>query len=110
MVEFIHADVIVEIRGCPLRQTGRIEGLDADKQVIDVRRFSSIHVELAEIEIIQNLLDGLDALLQNLLSVGDEQKPCSLIGLLKTLVVKGSYDGFSDTRTCQGSDQCFSFF
>ena len=44
VVEFIYTDIIVVIRSRPLSQLGRIERLDTDKKMLDICRFSAIHI------------------------------------------------------------------
>ena len=79
MVEFIHTDVVIVFLCRPLGQFCRIEGLDADKKMFNICRFSAIHIEFAEVEVVQDLLECLNTLLQNLFSVSNKHKPCSRI-------------------------------
>ena len=105
VVELIHADIIVVIRCRPLGQFCRIKGLDTDKKMLNVCRLSAIHIEFTKVEIVQNLLECLDALFQNLFSVSNEQETSPGIRFFEPLVVKSGDHGFSDARKCQGTDE-----
>ena len=43
--------------------------MNTDKQMLNIRRFFPVDIELSEVEIIQNFLELLDTLLQYLFSV-----------------------------------------
>ena len=70
VVELVHHDVVVKIR-CGLGgEILRVEGLNGQKQVANTLRPVAAHKQLAEIGVLQDCSEGVQALPQNFLPVG----------------------------------------
>ena len=106
-MKFIHADIVIKILRRPFGQFCSIKGMNADKQVLYVCRLIAVHIQLAKVEIVQNLLECPHALLQDLFSVRSKKESCLGIRFFEPFVVKSSDHSFSDARKCQGADEYF---
>ena len=97
MMELVYNDVIVEIRCRFGGKLLRIEGLDGNKQMVDAVGFVAAHIQLAEIGILQYRPEGVQALLQDLLSVCHKQQTAGLPRMLfaEALVIQCGDHGFA---------------
>ena len=82
MVELVYNNVIVKICCRFGGKLLRIEGLDGNKQMVDAVGFVAAHIQLAEIGILQYRPEGVQALLQDLLSVCHKQQTAGLPRML----------------------------
>lgn len=90
MVELVHHDVVVEIRGGLGGKILGVEGLNGQKQVVNALWPVAAHKQLPEVGVLQNRPEGVQALPQDLLPVCYEEQPTGLAGVLfaKSLVVQ----------------------
>ena len=97
MVELVYNDVIVKICCRFGGKLLRIEGLDGNKQMINAVGSVTAHIQLAEIGILQHRPEGVQALLQDLLSVCHKQQPAGLPRMLfaEALVIQCGDHGFA---------------
>ena len=82
MVEFVHDDVIVEIRRCLFREALRIEGLNGDKQIIDAFRLVAAHKHFSEVCVLEYSPEGIQTLLENFFPVRYEEQAARLVRIL----------------------------
>ena len=97
MVEFVHDNIIIEIRRCLFREVLRIEGLNRHKKIFDTIRLAAADKHFTEIGILQHRAEGIKALLQDLLSMGDKQQAAGMPGVLfaEALVIQRRNDRFT---------------
>ena len=90
MVKLVHHNVVVEIRGGLSGKILGVEGLNGQKQAVNALWPVAAHKQLPEVGILQNRSEGVQALPQDLLSMGDKEQPAGLAGMLfaKSLVVQ----------------------
>ena len=69
MVEFVHDDVIVELRCSFCCEILRIESLDRDKQIVDTFRLVAAYKHFAKVSIFENSSERVHALLEDFFSV-----------------------------------------
>ena len=84
MMEFVHDDIVIEVRRRFLRKGLRVEGLDGHEQMVDALRPIAADEHGAKVRILQYGAEGDQALLQDLLPVGNEQQPAGFAGILLT--------------------------
>ena len=105
MVGFVDDDIVVIIGGEPLIQCLGVQRLHRHEKVLQALRAIIPHEELAKVDVLQHAGEGRLALLQYLLTVGDEQQPVGLPGILfaKSPVIEGGDHGLA--RAGSGDDQ-----
>ena len=70
MVELVHHDVVVKIRGSLGGEVLGIEGLNGQEQVVNALWPVVAHKQLPQIGVLQNRPESVQALPQNFLPVG----------------------------------------
>ena len=82
MVEFVHDDVIVELRCSFCCEILRIESLDRDKQIVDTFRLVAAYKHFAKVGIFENGPERVHALLEDFFSVSNKEQSAGLIRIL----------------------------
>ena len=97
MVEFVHDDVIIKIRQGFCGKILRIEGLDGDKEIVNAVWLIAAHKHLTEISILQHRPEGVQALFEDFLPVGNKQQAAGSARVLpaEALIVQGGNHRFA---------------
>ena len=74
VVELVDDNVVVAIGGQFVKRPALV-ALDRDEQVVELARLAAADQKVAEVRVAQNVAEGLEALLKQLLAVGNEEKP-----------------------------------
>ena len=101
-MELVHHDIVIELRRRLFVKRLRIEGLNGNKQMFDALRAIVTNIHLSEVGVLQNSPKGVHALLEDFLSVRDEQQTAGLIWILlaKAFVVQSGDHRFAGSSGC----------
>ena len=99
MVEFVHDDVIVKIGTRLFCEALRVECLDGQKQVVDALRLIAAHKQLTKVCVLEHSAEGVQALLEDFLSLRYKQQAARLVWILlaETLVIQCRDDRLAGT-------------
>ena len=102
MVELVHNDIVVEVRGSFCGKVLGIESLDGDKQIIDTFRLVAAYKHLTKVCILQYSAESVHILLQDFLTMSYKQQSTRLIRILlpETLIVQCRNNCFTSTGSC----------